>query len=68
MKVIKIDKKDWAGGIDKIQDAYRLFGPVKDEKFHDFKQLAKGRIARPEFFKHTPFSKINCLSAIRDYV
>ncbi|MBA3036721.1 MAG: 4Fe-4S ferredoxin [Desulfobacterium sp.] len=42
MKVIKIEKKDWAGGIGKIQDGYRLFGPVRGENFHDFKALEKG--------------------------
>ncbi len=44
MKVIKINKKDWADGINKIQDGYRLFGPVRSEKFHDFKELGKGEL------------------------
>ena len=44
MKVIKIDKNDWAGGVKKIQGSYRLYGPVKGEKFHDFKELGKGEL------------------------
>ena len=44
MKVIKIDKKDWAGGIKKIQEAYRLFGPAKEKEFHNFKELDVGEL------------------------
>ncbi|MDM8521749.1 4Fe-4S dicluster domain-containing protein [Desulfococcaceae bacterium HSG8] len=47
MKVIKIDKKDWAGGLGKLSDAYRLFGPVKDKDVSDFKELAAGEL--PDF-------------------
>ncbi len=41
MKVIKIDKEDWAGGIDKSRSSYTLFGPVKIENkdFSEFKEL-----------------------------
>lgn len=42
MKVIRIDKKDWAGGVTKAQGAYRLTGPVKNGKFHEFRELGKG--------------------------
>lgn len=49
MKVIKIDKKDWAGRIGKIQNNYRLFGPVMGEKFHDFKALGKGELPDLDF-------------------
>ena len=31
MKFIKIDKNDWAKGIEKSRENYRLFGPVKDK-------------------------------------
>lgn len=41
MKVIKIDKEKWAGGIESLSGSYRLFGPVKGEDSHDFKELAK---------------------------
>ena len=41
MKVIKIDKKTWADGLEKSKNAYRLFGPVKDKNnnFGIFKEL-----------------------------
>ncbi len=41
MKVFKIDKKDWAAGIRKTANAYRLYGParVKDKDFSEFKVL-----------------------------
>jgi len=46
MKVIKIDKKDWAGGIEKSRSSYRLFGPVKvkNKDFSVFKELDKGEM------------------------
>jgi len=55
MKVIKIDKKDWSGGLGKASGAYRLFGPVKDKEFHNFKELDKGEL--PDFnFSNTRLS------------
>ena len=41
MKVIKIDKKTWADGLEKSKNVYRLFGPVKDKNnnFGIFKEL-----------------------------
>ena len=42
MKVIQIDKEKWADGLNKAAESYRLFGPVKEEEFHNFKELAKG--------------------------
>jgi sulfhydrogenase subunit beta (sulfur reductase) len=44
MKIIKIDKRKWAAGIEKLFGAYRLFAPVKEKEFHDFKELAKGEL------------------------
>ena len=44
MKIVKIDKKIWAGGLEKLKGSYRLFGPVKDNKFHKFKRLDKGEL------------------------
>ena len=49
MRVIKIDKKDWAAGVDKLYGAYRLFGPVKQGAFHNFAQLEKGQEPDMEF-------------------
>jgi len=45
MKVIKIDKKDWAGGLEKSRSAYRLVGPFKGngKQFPVFKELDKGQ-------------------------
>jgi sulfhydrogenase subunit beta (sulfur reductase) len=43
MKIIQIDKKKWAQGLDKAAQSYRLFGPVKDAEFHNFKELTKGQ-------------------------
>jgi len=39
MKIVKIDKKTWTAGIKKSADSYRLFGPVKEGDFHNFKEL-----------------------------
>jgi ferredoxin len=44
MKVIQIDKEKWADGLKKAADSYRLFGPVKEEEFHNFKELAKDEL------------------------
>lgn len=43
MKVIKIDKCEWSGGLAALQGAYRLFGPVKERQYHNFKALAAGQ-------------------------
>jgi ferredoxin len=42
MKIVKIDKKTWAAGIEKLTASYRLFGPVKEGDFHNFKELGSG--------------------------
>jgi sulfhydrogenase subunit beta (sulfur reductase) len=47
MKIIQIAKKRWAEGLDKAAESYRLFGPVKENGFHNFKELAPGQA--PEF-------------------
>ncbi len=39
MKVIKIDKKNWAGGIDKSRGKYQIFGSVKDKEHFVFRKL-----------------------------
>jgi ferredoxin len=46
MKVIKIDKKNWADGIEKSRSSYRLFGParVENKNFSDFKELVAGEM------------------------
>jgi hypothetical protein len=47
MKIFSISKDDWSNGLALLADAYRLFGPLKEDKFHNFKELAKGEL--PEF-------------------
>lgn len=55
MKVIKIDKENWAVGLEKLHASYRLFGPVKEDNFHNFKELDKGE--QPDFnFSNTLLS------------
>ena len=40
MTLVKIDKKNWAGGLTAAADAYRLYAPVKEKDYHQFKALA----------------------------
>jgi hypothetical protein len=40
MKVIKIDKAEWTKGLDALRGDYRLFGPVKEKDYYNFKELA----------------------------
>jgi len=50
MKVIKINKNDWASGLLKSSSVYRLFGPVKeDDATHNFKELKKGETPDLDF-------------------
>jgi len=39
MKIFQIKKQNWADGLKKLSEAYRLFGPVKEDDFHNFKEL-----------------------------
>ncbi len=41
MKVIKIDKQQWTAGIKKLKDSYRMYGPVKEKNYYNFKKLDK---------------------------
>ena len=42
MKVIKIDKTEWTKGLDALRGGYRLFGPVKEKEYCNFKELGAG--------------------------
>jgi ferredoxin len=42
MKVIKIDQAAWTKGLDALREDFRLFGPVKEREYHNFKELAVG--------------------------
>jgi sulfhydrogenase subunit beta (sulfur reductase) len=44
MKIVQIDKKSWADGLKKLSETYRLYGPVKEGDFHNFKQLQQGQL------------------------
>ncbi|MCD6272174.1 MAG: 4Fe-4S dicluster domain-containing protein [Deltaproteobacteria bacterium] len=44
MKVIKIDKTNWAEGLENLRDSYKLTGPAKGEKFYSFKELDNGEM------------------------
>jgi sulfhydrogenase subunit beta (sulfur reductase) len=55
MKVVKIDKQKWTGGIEALKNMYRLYGPVKGDRFHNFTLLDKG--IPPDFnFQNTRLS------------
>jgi sulfhydrogenase subunit beta (sulfur reductase) len=44
MKIVQIDKKNWEAGLKKAAGTYRLYGPVKEGDFHNFKQLHQGQL------------------------
>ncbi len=44
MKVILIEKAQWEAGVEKARDSYRLFGPVSQGPFHQFRPLAAGQL------------------------
>ena len=44
MKVIKIDKTNWAKGIKNLRNSYNLTGPVQGGKFYNFKNLDNGEV------------------------
>lgn len=48
MKVIKIDKAQWSKGLDALRESFRLFGPVKDKDYYNFKELAAGETPEME--------------------
>lgn len=47
MKIVKIDKNQWAEGIAALQKSFRLLGPVKEDTYYRFKELKKGE--QPDF-------------------
>jgi hypothetical protein len=77
MKIVQIDKENWADGLKKLSKTYRLFGPVKEDDFHNFKELDQGQLpdlsclntrlspkstAGFKLFKHPPVTQIDHLS------
>ena len=47
MKLVKIDKKQWAEGLDALKNSFRLLGPVKEDTYYSFKELKEGE--QPDF-------------------
>jgi len=47
MTLVKIDKKQWAKGLEALQKAYHLFGPAKEKDYYSFTSLDAGK--QPEF-------------------
>ena len=47
MKLVKIDKKQWAEGLDTLRKSFRLLGPVKEDTYYSFKELEEGQ--QPDF-------------------
>jgi ferredoxin len=45
MKIVQIEKTQWRDGIEKLKEGFRVFAPVKNNLFHDFKALDKGEEA-----------------------
>ncbi len=39
MKIIRIQKEDWPGGIQTLTKTYQLFGPVKSGQYHLFQPI-----------------------------
>ncbi len=55
MNLIQIDPQSWAKGIEKLQSAYRTYGPVKGKNEVEFKELMAGQM--PELcFQNTRMS------------
>jgi sulfhydrogenase subunit beta (sulfur reductase) len=50
MKVLKIDKSEFNSGIEKLENSFRLIGPVKEKGFHLFKTLESGVKPDLDFF------------------
>lgn len=44
MMVMKIEKTEWNAGLDALRSTFRLFGPVKEKAFYNFKELAAGEV------------------------
>lgn len=44
MTFIQIQKTEWSAGLERLRKAFRLYGPVKDKEFHNFKALDDGQM------------------------
>lgn len=60
MKIVKINKDNWAKGLDSLSASYRLFGPCKEKDYHNFKELDKGELPDLEYLN----TKLSSKSAV----
>src|SRR4030042_4772730 len=49
MKIAQIKEDAWPKVVAKLSKAYRLFGPVKKDKYHSFEELGNGRLPDLDF-------------------
>jgi sulfhydrogenase subunit beta (sulfur reductase) len=49
MKLIQIDKQGWTSGLEKLKSTYRVFGPAKEKKEFEFKELGTGQLPELHF-------------------
>ncbi len=49
MKTITIEMSQWAAGIAKLKDAYRVWSPVRENDYHVFKELNKDALPDLDF-------------------
>ncbi len=47
MRFLKITKNDWARGVEGLKKSFRVYGPVKERNFFNFRPLAEGQ--EPDF-------------------
>ena len=47
MKLVNIEKNQWAEGLDTLRKSFRLLGPVKEDTYYSFKELKKSE--QPDF-------------------
>jgi ferredoxin len=56
MKVIAINKEDWAKGLERLKASTRLYAPVQEAKAHEFRLLEPGRLPDLENYLNTRMS------------
>ena len=44
MKIVKIDKESLVKGMERLAGTYKLFGPVEEKGYHNFRPLQKGEL------------------------
>ncbi len=54
--IIAIDKQSWASGIEKLKDAYRVYGPVRKKDDFEYDVLDKGVLPQFDQYQNTRLS------------